>query len=183
MISVNLLPKEERSEELRLGRPRVRFLLWLAGSVVLVLVLGGSLLVQEMRIQSLRDDILLAEQESAHLKEQAETVARLEQKCQGLESRLSLVFDLSRDRKMSLMLMDELAAQVPEHLWLTRISQSGPETQLVEGVTFSNLLIADLMGRMQRTDLYDGVDLTVAERAYIGEETVVEFSLTARIAR
>lgn len=182
MIAVNLLPKEERSEELKLGRPRVRFLGWVAGAVVVVVIVGGSQLMAEMKTQALREELMIAEQENAHLKSQAELVRQLDARRQQLESRLSLVFDLSRDRRLSLQLIDQLASRIPDHLWLTKVEQSGVGTQLIEGVTFSNLIVAELMSRLSDAEAYQNVDLTVAERGLIGEEPVVKFSLSAHVA-
>ncbi|MBD3237878.1 MAG: hypothetical protein GF330_14360 [Candidatus Eisenbacteria bacterium] len=182
MIAVNLLPKEERSEELKLGRPRLRFLAWVAGAVVVVVVVGGSQLVAEMKIQGLREDLMIAQQENSHLKSQAELVRQLDARQQQLESRLSLVFDLSRDRRRSLALVDQLAVRIPDHLWLTKVEQSGTTGQLIEGVTFSNLIVAELMSRLRDAEAYEAIDLAVAERGLIGEEPVVKFSLTTRVA-
>ena len=49
----------------------------------------------------------------------------------------------------------------------------------VEGVTFSNLLVADFMSRMEASPLYGNVDLVVAEKGTIDQRSVVKFKITA----
>ena len=48
----------------------------------------------------------------------------------------------------SMKLVDELSRCVPEHLWLTSYEEQGNKVQ-IEGVTFSNLLVADFMTRLE----------------------------------
>ncbi len=50
---------------------------------------------------------------------------------------------------------------------------------LIEGVTFSNLLVADFMSRLEASPLYGNVDLQVAEKGTIDQRNVVKFKITA----
>ncbi len=184
MISVNLLPKEERSEERQIvAAPRKKFLLPLAAIVAVVVPLTALYLMQMARIQSLKSDILVAEQESQRLKPQIEKINQLMRKREDLNLRLNLVRDLNQARTMPVQLLDELSMQVPNHLWMTKVTQNGPGAMTLEGVTFSNLVVADLMSRLERTDLYTDVDLTVAERKTLSGERVIAFGLTTRVSR
>jgi type IV pilus assembly protein PilN len=151
--------------------------------VAVVVPLTALYLMQLSKTQTLRNDIAVAEQESQRLRPQIERINQLMQKRQDLNLRLNLVRDLNRERTLPVQLLDELALQVPEHLWLTKLTQSGAAAIRLEGVTFSNLVVADLMSRLEATDLYTDVDLVVAKRETIGAEKVVGFSLTSRITR
>ncbi len=183
MISVNLLPKEERQEERRLAAPRVRILLPLLVGVLLIIPVGSTYLMQQNKIQSLKNDILVAQQESQRLKPQIARINQLMKKREELNLRLRLVRDLNKDRTRLVRLMDELALEIPENLWLTKFSQVGEGAVQIEGMTFSNLIVADLMFRLEETEAYEDVDLVVAERGMQGSEEVVKFTLTARIAQ
>ncbi len=182
MISVNLLPKEERSEERQLvTAPRKQFLLPLGiivATVVPILLLG---FLQAAKIQGLRGDIQVAEQESQRLKPQIEKINQLMVAREELNLRLNLVGELNRARTLPVQVLDELALQLPGHLWMTKLTQSGPAGLTLEGMTFSNLVIADLMARLETTDLYADIGLTKAERKVMGEDKVVAFTLTGRI--
>lgn len=183
MISVNLLPKEERSEERQLvAAPRKQFLLPLALIIAVIVPIAGLYLMQITKIQGLKSDIEVAQAESMRLKPQIEKINQLMVKREELNLRLNLVRDLNRARTLPVQLMDELSMQVPEHLWMTNMEHFGSAMTL-EGVTFSNLVVADLMSRLERTDLYRDVDLTVAERIAIGGEEVIIFTLTAQVAQ
>jgi hypothetical protein len=48
-----------------------------------------------------------------------------------------------------------------------------------EGVTFSNLIVADFMTRLDRSPYFAEVDLSVAERGMIDERPVTQFTMTA----
>ena len=182
MISVNLLPKEERTEERQLvTAPRTQFLLPLG--IILATIVPICLLyfLQTTKIQGLRNDILVAEQESQRLKPQIEKINQLMQKREELNLRLNLVGELNRARTLPVQILDELALQLPGHLWITKLNQAGATGLTLDGMTFSNLVIADLMTRLETTDLYANIGLTKAERRTIGEDKVVAFTLTGRI--
>lgn len=182
MINVNLLPKEERFVEPRtLAPPRTKFLLPLAAAVALLVPIGTLFAHQEMRLQSLRRDIQLAEQESATLRPRVARVQELEGQRADLLRRLDLVRSLNQERTLSVQLMDELARQVPGNLWLTKLAPAGPSGMTLEGITFTPLFLSDLMRRLDESRLYRDVDLTVAERTQIGEQKVIKFTITAAI--
>ncbi len=182
MISANLLPKEERSAERQMvTAPRKQFLLPLIVIVAVIVPLCAVYLVQTSKLHGLRSDILVAEQESLRLKPQIDKINQLMRKREELNLKLNLVRDLNRERTVPVQLLDELSLQVPNHLWMTKLQQVGPGAMVLEGVTFSNLVVADLMTRLERTDLYMDVDLTRTKRILIGEEKVVKFELTTHI--
>lgn len=55
MISVNLLPTEERTEDRQvISVPRKKFLLPLAAVLAVLVPLGALYMIQQMKIQSLR---------------------------------------------------------------------------------------------------------------------------------
>jgi type IV pilus assembly protein PilN len=77
-------------------------------------------------------------------------------------------------------LVDEISKCIPEHLWLTSFEEMpGANKIQVEGVTFSNILVADFMSRLEASPLYGGVDLIVAEKGTIDQRNVVKFKVTA----
>ena len=184
MISVNLLPKEERTPVTGLGvPPRREFLLPLGIILAVIVPLGAMFLLQTTKLNTLKSDIAVAEQESRRLKPQIQKINQLMRKREELNLKLNLVRNLNRERTVLVQLLDELALQLPAHLWMTKFIQNGPQSLTLEGRTFSNLVVADLMSRLERTDLYTNVDLTVAERELIEEEPVIKFALTTRLTR
>ncbi len=179
MISVNLLPREDRIETHALARPRAKFLLPLAVVVALIVPLGVLFFHQEVKLQALRREIRVAEQESATLQQRVALVRELTQTRAELVSRLQLVQRLNQERATAVRLMDVLAAQIPSHLWLTHMQQNGPGSVTLEGVTFSNLIVAELLARLEASGVYRDVELSIAERGQIGESKVMKFALRA----
>ncbi len=147
--------------------------------LLLVVVLFAAVSVfQTLQIGRLKADIARAEQEAEKLKPQIQTIQELTQKREELERRLTVIADLDKGRLQRVKLIDELSRCVPEHLWLTGYEESGSKVQ-VEGVTFSNLLVADFMTRLEASPLYASVDLLVAEKGTIDQRNVVKFKVTA----
>jgi len=182
VIVINLLPQEERTEERVLtARPRARFLLPLLAGVALIVPPAATFVLQTARIQSLNESVSLLEQEAQSLKPRVELVRQIGSQTAALDQRLDVIRGLNRDRSLPVRMMDQLAAQVPANLWLTRFKQTSPRSVQLEGVTFSNLVVADLMSGLEETSLYDQVELVVASREALGEIDVTRFTLTAAL--
>ncbi|MGE5176810.1 MAG: PilN domain-containing protein [Hyphomicrobiales bacterium] len=179
MIRINLLPRDERQVRRNLALPKI-------GTVmpVLVLLLVAALftafsVVQAMQVSRLKSDIARAEQEAEKLRPQIQTIQELTQKREELTRRLNVITDLDKTRLWRVKLVDELSKCVPDHLWLTSYEETGANKIAIEGVTFSNLLVADFMSRLEASPLYGDVDLVVAEKGTIDQRNVVKFKITA----
>jgi Tfp pilus assembly protein PilN len=183
VIRVNLLPLEEREVQAApsIRVPKRGFWIPLILSVAILVPLGGIAAMQRMKIASLKSDIEQAEIETRRLKPQIERVQALERERAEVNQRLRSVTGLARDRYLPVEVMDELSARTPDDLWFTKFSQKTNGELELEGMTFSNILVADLMTRMEEADVFDRVDLTVSERKLIGDTKVVHFTLTSKI--
>ena len=137
--------------------------------------------MQRVKIAGLRDDIARAEAESRRLKPQIDRIQALERERAEVNQRLVTVQGLVRDRYLPVQVMDELATATPEHLWFTKFAQTTTGEVQLEGMTFSNLLVADLMTQMEEADIFEAISLTVSERGKVGESKVVKFSLTGKV--
>ena len=186
MIQVNLLPKEERALEPRLSIQMPRARVWIPAAVILVILLplGGMYIMQRARIASLREDISQAEFELRDMKPTLQKIDKLMAEREQLNLRLSIIQGLCRDRYIAVETMDHLADTVPDNLWLTRVAETGTNTLTLEGMAFSNLMVAEMMSRMEQSEIFDGVALTVAERAKGGgskAQPALAFTLTTRV--
>ena len=179
MIRINLLPPEEKQarKSLAIKRP-TGLLLPLLVLGVSVTVVVASVVHQQTQLQSLGRDLRSVEQEITRLAPEVALVERLGKERAELDLRLSVIDQLSEKRFDAVRLIDVLDRAVPDYLWLTAAIQTGPDEMKVEGVTFSNLIIADYMTRLDRSAYFANVDLGVAERGLIDERDVVKFKLT-----
>jgi type IV pilus assembly protein PilN len=179
VISVNLLPVEERVKESQLSvAPRFKILLPVILGAAILLPLAGISVMQRAKIQGLKEDIARAQVEKARLSREIQAVEDLVQRQAELRQRLRTLRDLVRQRATMVQVVDELARQIPPNLWLTEFSTQSPGSYSLEGSTFSNLVVADLMGRLERSDLFYDVDLSETKRNLIGSEPVIEFAIT-----
>jgi type IV pilus assembly protein PilN len=189
MIRINLMPVEERGQKVRrvktgatrsAGRPTGLLLPAAVVAAVLVLIAGVAV-QQQAQLHMLASEVARVEQESRALAPQIAMVERLSRERSDLDLRLSLIEKLAQGRFESVRLMDELDRAVPEHMWLTSMVTNGATQVTLEGVTFSNLIIADLMIRLDRSPLFSDVALGNASRGVIDERDVVQFKLTMNV--
>ncbi|MBD3162171.1 MAG: hypothetical protein GF346_07650 [Candidatus Eisenbacteria bacterium] len=183
MIRVNLLPIEERLPEPgpSLKIPNRGFWIPLAISVAVLVPLVGMGVMQQVRIAGLKSDIALAEAEARRLQPQIEKIDALMRERSEINDRLLTVQSLARDRYLPVQVLDELADRTPEYLWFTKLHQRSTGELALEGMTFSNLLVAELMTQMEEGDIFDEVALGVSQRKAVAGRPLVEFTLTSRV--
>ncbi len=182
MIRINLLPREGKAQR----KPAFTFK---AGDLVVpiavlaaaALVVTGTALSQSSRVSSLTHSIADVEAQSRALAPQIAKVQRLAQERAELDLRLGIINKLEQGRSQSVRLMDELARCVPDHLWLNGATQDAGNSIALEGVTYSNLVVSDFMSRLERSPMFAGVELEVAERGQLNDRDVVKFRVTAKI--
>lgn len=179
MIQINLLPAEEKTtrRSIQIKRP-TGILLPLVILCLGITVVVAAVVQQQAEVQSLLKDLKACEDEIATLAPEVALVERLAKERAELDLRLSVIDQLSHMRFNAVRLVDELDRAVPEYLWLTGALMTGPTSMNIEGVTFSNLIVADYMTRLERSPYFANVNMTIAERGAISERDVTQFSLT-----
>ena len=190
MIRINLMPLEERGQKARKVKKHTAggaksggpagLLLPLAIVAGVLVTIVGTVVQQQAEIHKLAGEVARVEEESRVLAPQIAMVERLSRERADLDLRLSLIDQLSRGRFDSVRLVDELDRAVPDHMWLQSAIGGGDQITL-EGTTFSNLIIADLMIRLDRSPLFSNVALANASRGIIDEHDVVTFKLTMNL--
>lgn len=178
MIRINLLPDEERlpKEESK----GIGWLLPVVGAVGLpTAVILVAMSLQSRTIASLTAQVQELETLSAKYRPMIERVNRLSQEKRDLEAKIHVIDQLDQDRSFRVKLLEELNRHMPRYAWLTKFVESGGASAEIEGTTFSNLVVSDFITGLERSGLYDQVDLTIAKRAEIGSRDVVDFKMTA----
>lgn len=180
MIRVNLLPREEKS-----ARKPIQIDFKLGDMVLPGIILGAAALVitgaalsQTTRRASLEKSIQQVDAESRALAPQIARVNQLAQERAELDLRMGIITKLEKGRTQSVRLMDELARCVPDHLWLSGVSQDASNRLQLEGVTYSNLVVSDFMSKIERSSMFSNVELAVAERGQVTDKNVVKFQLS-----
>jgi Tfp pilus assembly protein PilN len=181
MIKINLLPPEQKVRTRAITIPKMgnlAFYIVIAGLIGVILIIA---VIQGVSIAGLKSRIEKASREAEQLRPQIEQIEKLTAEQKELNMHMRVITELEENRAFEIMLLDELNKRVPEHLWLTVYARSDTTRVAIEGVTFSNLIVADFMTRLERSVLYEDVDLSVAERGTIDERDVVKFSLSSDV--
>lgn len=134
MILINLLPHRE---EKRIQRKQ-RFFAALGMSALIGLVLVAlwyGIQQQMIASQQARNEFLKSE--IAKLDEEIKDVSTLKAEIESLKARQKAVEDLQTDRNMPVHILNELARQTPEGIYLKSIKQDG-QFVTVTGVAQTN---------------------------------------------
>lgn len=189
MIRVNLLPQEERVAEPKLSMQVPRARIWVSAVVVaaVLLPIGGIYLMQRVKIASLKADIQAAEVEHRRLQPQIDRINQLMAQREQLNERLSIIQTLNGGRFETVELVDEISQLVPDYLWFTKVNESRPGELELVGHTFSNLMVAELMRRMEASSRFREITIVQSEKEKTvsarnpNGQPVLEFTLAAKV--
>lgn len=117
MIEINLLPKNylKGSRTISLGKVGMYVIAAAAG---VVLMLAGITLYQVYQLRSLETNIQRANQRAAMLQRDIKLVDALTDVKQKVQERMSAVERLDRHRSVWVRIMEDIASDVPEFVWL-----------------------------------------------------------------
>ncbi len=184
MILINLLPHRE---EKRRQRKRAFFAgLGLAALVGLgVAGVWFTVLQQMTAAQVSRNDFLKAE--IVRLDAQVKDIATLRAEIEALKARQKSVEDLQTDRNTPVYLLDELARQTPEGVYLNTIKQTG-QVVAIAGVAQTNERVSEFLRNvsnstwLERPDLVEikATNITTAGRE---QRRLYEFSMRVTLKR
>ena len=177
MIRINLLPMTEQVKP-KVALPSISaaapFIIFCA----LVAALAAVSTLQTVRLRHLRGEISALKAEAIELAPLIQRIDQLTRERELTLKRLAVIENLDQDRLARVRLTDELAKRLPDYMWLTGFSEQNGSIVL-NGVTFSNLLVAELIRTLERSVYYDQVDLVVAQRGTIDNRAVVNFTISA----
>jgi type IV pilus assembly protein PilN len=184
VILINLLPHRE---EKRRQRKRAFFAgLGLAALVGLgVAGVWFTVLQQMTAAQVSRNDFLKTE--IARLDAQVKDIATLRAEIEALKARQKSVEDLQTDRNTPVYLLDELARQTPEGVYLNTIKQTGQVVAVV-GVAQTNERVSEFLRNVSNSTWLERPDLVEIKAANIttaGREQrrLYEFSMRVTLKR
>lgn len=185
MILINLLPHRE---EKRVQRKRNFFVMLGVSVAIGALIVGAwfSILVQMRAAQESRNGFLKAE--ITRLDSQIKDIVTLRAEIDALKARQQAVEDLQTDRNMPVHLLNELAKQTPEGVYLRTIKQTG-QVVAITGIAQTNERVSEFL----RNTLYSSAWLERPELVEIKAATVTaadrdqrrlfEFSMRVSIKR
>jgi type IV pilus assembly protein PilN len=187
MIRINLLPESERSQKKGIKLPSfsgggLKTVWVVTGVAIYVGMIVATAMLQQRTIRDYENKIATAKQEAAALAPQLERIKRLTKEREEVNRRLGVIATLDRDRYFRVQLLNDLSVQLPANCWLTSLREKGGTSMTIEGVTFSNFLIADLMNNLEKTDRFDAVNLNIAQEGKILDHRVIQFTLQSNVS-
>ena len=164
---------------------------YLKAPPLLLSIVAGVLLLfmitmhfyQNYRMDTLDEELQIALADSTALSETIEMIKDIRLKQQEFRKKIEIVKDLETKRYITPRLMDQVSTAMPDFTWLSKWMPLNEETGnwfQLEGVSFSNIRVAELMMRLQQSPMIEEVVLiTVREKIEEGISTMV-FTLKCR---
>ena len=179
MIRINLLPHRE---EKRKARRQQFFVLTALVAVLagLIVFLGYSVISGYITTQDERNDFL--KKEIAVLDKQLEEIKRLKEQTAALLSRKQIIESLQSDRAEAVQLLNEMAKQMPEGVYLKSLKQEDRRITMT-GYTQSNARVSTLMRNLEASPWIEAPKLVEIKAVVLDKRRVSEFSLTATLTR
>jgi type IV pilus assembly protein PilN len=179
MIRVNLLPHRE----IRRRRLQQQFFITLG-----VVVLAGagiwfvvhSSLTNTYEGQISRNQYLT--QEIAKLDKEIEDIKKLKEMTAALLARKKVVETLQSNRAEVVYLLDDLARQLPDGIYLKAIKQEGARVT-INGFTQSQARVSTLMRNLEASQHLEHANLIEIKAVPQGTSRINEFTLSVNIAR
>lgn len=155
MMEINLLPHREAR---RVADLRETIALLVLGLVVL----SGTIFFANRSIQSdlaqSQANVAQLEADIARYKPQQALVEKFKKQKKELQDKLDVIGSLERARSGPVRVFDELAARVPERLWLTGVATKGAVIRL-EGQSLDTGVVADFLRELNASPYFKNVDL------------------------
>jgi type IV pilus assembly protein PilN len=178
-IRVNLLPHRE----MRRRRQQKQFVITLGAVVALAAAiwlmvhttLSSSYENQLQRNKYLTDEI-------AKLDKEIEDIKKLRELTAALLARKKVVETLQSNRAEVVHLLDELARQLPEGIYLKAIKQSGNRVT-INGFTQSQARVSTLMRNLEASPHLENANLVEIKAVTTPGSRVNEFILNVNVAR
>jgi type IV pilus assembly protein PilN len=176
MIRINLLALHKLKKEKDRHGLFKRLILGLGIFIVIFFIGYWKLWTQVQTLKEEKRILVKQTQASAALEKE---IIKLKEMKETSQKRLSLLQNLEKDRHGPVRLMEVLSNVLPkDQLWLTSIKENGPEIR-IEGISFSNEILAEYMKHLEASSLIKQVDLIQSTQSLYNNLKVKQFTLTA----
>lgn len=177
MIKVNLLPHREiRRAERQREFGLMASLVAIAAAAILFVswsYIHSKIDDQQTRNQRLQDEI-------ARLDKEIVIIGRLKEQIQHVLGRKQIVEGLQSDRNQAVLILDELARQLPEGVFLKSVKQLGDEIEL-KGIADTNARVATLVHNLSGSSLMQSPNL-VEIKANTNTQAIKEYEFVLKVS-
>ena len=109
-----------------------------------------------------------------------EAVRRLREDIQALLGRKKIIESLQTDRGQSVLLLDQLAAQTPDGLYLRSLKQDGAKITL-GGYAQTNARVSTFMRNLETAGVFEQPVLVEVKAVTVNNRRLADFSLTTSL--
>lgn len=179
MIRINLLPHREEKRKAR----RQQFYALTGLTLVLgglIVALGNGIITGYVSAQDEKNAFLKTE--IAALDKSIDEIKRLREQTDALLQRKRVIESLQGNRSEAVGLFNELAKNVPEGVYIKKVSQQANKINLV-GYAQSNARVSSLMRNLESSPLLERPTLIEIKGATVDKRRMNEFSLDLFITR
>jgi type IV pilus assembly protein PilN len=176
---INLLPHREE----RRKRARQHFFVLAGGTAFVGLLLVGAVHTfyqRQIDVQTDRNSFLKGE--IAKLDQEIAEIDSLKAEIAALLARKNVIETLQRDRAQTVHLLDQLVRQMPEGVYLNRLTQRGLRVDVV-GYAQSNARVSTLMRNVDSSPWLEKPVLVEVKAANVDKRRVSEFSMILFLKR
>lgn len=149
------------------------------GVVIILAVIVLTMISQKAKISSLNNKIKGYEEELAKLAGPKRLVDDYLAKQAEVKTKLDEISSIDKKRFYTVTLLDQLSYAVPDYLWLVTFKEDKGKVDL-EGMTFSNLIVADFMDKLKSSGYFSNVELAQTAKAVSEDKELVKFVITSQ---
>jgi len=177
MIKVNLIPIKRKKK----AKPVPAFLILGIAITVLAVFISGFLIysssakLSEKKAQSAANKIKLAE-----LKEKIKAVENFEQLNEIFAQRTEIIKQLSKNKSVPVVLLDEVSKLLPVGVWLDNMTVTD-STVTISGFGFTNTDIVAYVDNIKASQLFTDTYLLQSKSVEVEKIPAYQFQLTFRV--
>ncbi len=144
--------------------------------VITVAGVGYGWMWLNSKVSRLENEKVLANKELASLKEQVKVVENYEKDKKNFEEKISVIEQLKKNQTGPVIMLDEISKNIPERVWLTKITESGGKLS-IEGNAISNTDLASFINNLKNTKGFSNVELTESKGAVEANIPIYTFKM------
>ena len=179
MVRINLLPHREQKRQ---ARQRQFVSMAIALAVLGVVIVGLVHIIIVARIENQNGRNALLKTEIAKLDDQIKEIDKLREQTAALLARKQIVETLQSNRTEAVHLLDQLARDLPDGVYLKSVKQVGAKVTLV-GYAQSNARVSTLMRSIESSPWLTAPELIEIKSVPLDKEKVNEFTLSLQMKR
>jgi len=177
MIKVNLFQVKRKKK----AKPLPSFLLaTITVTVAACLIMGYLVFFITTRLSERKATFAKNETKIAELKEKIKAVEDFEKRNANFKERNDIIEQLSKNRSIPAMLLDELSSLQPTGIWLQNLTVMGDSISL-DGYAFTNTEIVTYVDNIKGSKLFTEVFLQESKSTDLEKIALYSFKMTLKI--